>query len=1000
MSKALLALIPIFIFASSALADPNNCPRYIMAKSQFILKYDPQNQSVDYVLRPIASQIIFRVGNPNGADGKQYVFYSYDTKTGKTTELKSTIGNAEANKGKADFKQTYLNQVNSDSLYEEYLVYKGTLYDDNGNSLKENVFYFLNTAEDKILTLQMKNYDLFGVSSKNGSDDRFAFFRSNAEKDFFSYNLKTGKKKKLSAEASMDILKFVPGSDLMIGRQNDGSLVVLDLRKGKIEELINISNIPGRIENFEPLSDDKLVVLMNANKADGSGTEKMLKVFSIDSGKFSDVEMLKGLKIEDSYYGNGSIKDYRAFNPETGEYFYVLGDLSKMIPIGKTPNQVEIQSPNERHVVFTMRPDENSTFYSYKVYDRKSGTLFDLPNLFLNRYYPKLDNGSNDVYFELSEAETKTRTFYRYNLDKQALSMSSSGATTLNNSITVGNGALFTNTNTYRYVALKNWKPIEVVADANKYFDLATYKAMKIETELPSIELYFSKKLYNRNPYWALPYLMLLLKKSEILFETFIETHGLANDPKLLKIISKKSYDESLVASWKKDVKKYIEYTLEKNPERSGTTIDRWKNLTLFKPIVSKLPKDYLKEVSMHIARCLANGAYHAGFNNILHAKLLKFAHQTVRKWFGMDSRILTDLELIRESGYYGNPNEITPALLGSEPLEGVEKMNDYGFYYKALPKLMLPTTIKPGEVVLDRKFEWAHGGYKYTGKLTAKALDIATEVFSPKITAPDYASMWKDGEFNGMLMIGDGFGDEADLIDSYMDYYQEQGFKFKREDKVIEDVGEYLAENVKNGKLDYFIKEAHSDGDGRNLFRYVTQGKLHIGTKKHADGKIEKIIFVENIAGKTIGKLLSNAEFGTWMRDRATAGHGNFVYFNTSCSSTVKVANEVESAHTPTLIVLGGNSTMETFGNDEISGMRAVLDGFRKGLSFEEIRKLLEATANYKNGYDRFVFPDEADFETAVRSRIKTPLEINVVIKDQNKKNYEIDDAPTQQND
>ncbi len=980
-----MIVLSFSLLLSSAFADPNGCPHYLIAKSKLVITHDAHTENLDYTFRPSSSQVIFTKGIFAG-DGGQYKFYRFDSKSGKTTELKSVLGPNNA----------YIHRISDDPLHEQYLIFQSSLYDEEGHSLKKNIYYFFDTAKDKLTSLELGQYEFMGISGKKDSEKRFALFLGEVKQDYIVFDMKTMKKKKLKTDSSFSTIKFIPDSHLLLGMKDDGSLVLMDLAKSRATELLSAARVKGKILQFEPVGTDRVTLLTEVQKADGS-REKTIMQYSISEDALIEVEMLKGLQIRDNHYGG---KDYSVFNPATEEYFHLPADLKQLIPVGKNPHSVSIDMPDTRHITFGYSPDDFNKFYSYKIYDRVTGVLYDLPNLFQDRVYPNLNNSNNVVHFNVHDSETKLQTFYRYDLEKKTLAIASAGEAVLEGAQLIGKGMLYDNGGTYRYVNLKDWKSVSLKAGPLKRFDIATYKSLKVEEELPAIEEYFSKKLYNKNPYWALPYLMMLLKKSEVLFETFVATHGLANEAKLMKVISRKTYDETLLDSWKKDVKKYIEYSLQKNPEKSDTTIEQWKHLVIFKPVIRRLNKSYLKDVSMHIARSLANGAYYDEYDDILHAKLLKFAHQTVRKWFGMESRVLTDLDLVRNTSYRSPPNSMTPILMGSEPLPGVEKMNEFGFYYKKLPILTMPATINPGELVLDRKFEWTHGANKYVAKVTAKALDVSTEVFSPKILAPDYESMWKDGEFNGMLMIGDGFGGEADLIGEYIDYYQEQGFKFKRDTKVIDDVGAYLSENIKNGKLDYFIKEAHSDGDDRNLFRYVSSGKLHIGTKKHKNGRIEKIIFVENIAGKGIGKLLSNAEFGSWMRERATAGHGNFIYFNTSCSSTVKVSNEVESAHTPTLIVLGGQSTMETFANDELSGMRAVLHGVRNGLTFEEIRKLLEATKNYKDGYDKFVFPDEADFESEVRSRIKTPLDINIVIKDQNKKTYEIDDAPTQQND
>jgi hypothetical protein len=107
----------------------------------------------------------------------------------------------------------------------------------------------------------------------------------------------------------------------------------------------------------------------------------------------------------------------------------------------------------------------------------------------------------------------------------------------------------------------------------------------------------------------------------------------------------------------------------------------------------------------------------------------------------------------------------------------------------------------------------------------------------------PAYASLWKDGVLNGMVVTGSNLRDlSKGVMDEYLECYRQDSFEFSDAEIQIDDFKGFLGQKVKSGELDYFIKEAHSDGDEKNLFRLDKKARMSVGTKKLPNGQGESL--------------------------------------------------------------------------------------------------------------------------------------------------------------
>ena len=127
-----------------------------------------------------------------------------------------------------------------------------------------------------------------------------------------------------------------------------------------------------------------------------------------------------------------------------------------------------------------------------------------------------------------------------------------------------------------------------------------------------------------------------------------------------------------------------------------------------------------------------------------------------------------------------------------------------------------------------------------------------------------------------GLVMTGTSLGSSqtASTMNEYLAYYEKEGFEFskekKKDQKEISNVTEFLKQQVESGELKYLIKEAHSDGDDKNLFRMSTKANLLVGVNRKT---IEKIYLAIPSPADNNSTLLSNQEFGQWIREREKKG-------------------------------------------------------------------------------------------------------------------------------
>ena len=423
------------------------------------------------------------------------------------------------------------------------------------------------------------------------------------------------------------------------------------------------------------------------------------------------------------------------------------------------------------------------------------------------------------------------------------------------------------------------------------------------------------------------------------------------------------------------DTAHYIKSINEKN--YYGSDLKAWKSIIPLRNAINSMPEDQRQEFSDKMSDSLVAGAARE-YPNIFPSKLSKFSDQVANSYFGLKTKTLSDLTLQRTE------NMIFPTILGTAPIDGeIETKTKYGFYLKDLNSTKIKASKTSGDQLLKDQVSWLVAGKPYTADIDLKTKEMKI-VFDSKAKSPAYDQLWADGKLSGLVVTGSNLhGINTDVMDNYLDYYQSKGFTFSNEATPIPDLKKYMKDQISSGETDYFVKEAHSDGDDMNLFSIDKTATVRIGTRKVGD-KTEVIRLVYPDATTPSTELIPNKEFADWVQDREKDKKGQLVYFNTSCWSIKKAANEIEAAQSPLLLDVASTTMVQTFTNSEDSAEQILLTGLRENKSYDELRKNLEKNNEYKNkSMNNFVFPDSKEYIENVEKNTLIPLDINLKITD-----------------
>ena len=130
------------------------------------------------------------------------------------------------------------------------------------------------------------------------------------------------------------------------------------------------------------------------------------------------------------------------------------------------------------------------------------------------------------------------------------------------------------------------------------------------------------------------------------------------------------------------------------------------------------------------------------------------------------------------------------------------------------------------------------------------------------KKISPDYESIWKDGKMTGLVIVGSSLRSfSKTLLENYFSYFEEQGFEFSS--LPVSDFQSFLKEKMAC-ELDYFIKESHSDGDERNVFRFDLTNSVVKAVRQAGENR-EEVVYLAFPKPFHFGEFEKQAFFPIW---------------------------------------------------------------------------------------------------------------------------------------
>jgi hypothetical protein len=414
--------------------------------------------------------------------------------------------------------------------------------------------------------------------------------------------------------------------------------------------------------------------------------------------------------------------------------------------------------------------------------------------------------------------------------------------------------------------------------------------------------------------------------------------------------------------------KKIIEHSVENYVNSRVMALGQYPKSTIesLRPLLNVIKELKSAKVKQELADTLADRLVEVAgdspeLSDIFSSKVYKFSYNYLKKYLGLPFDNIVDTTVLRDKdGFH-------LLQLGIEPFENAT-ISKAGFYITPSVDIQAPTN--KTQAAVNKNLTWVYGNQTYKANVTFKHMKAKSDIV-PANASPNYDLMTKAGRFHGVVIVGSNYATYTNsLMEHYKYYYQSRGFMFT-EPIQIDHIDNYLQDQV-SGKepMHYLIKEAHSDGDEKNLFRFNDQAKLIRGTLNHGSFVETVDLIFPDVNSRS--QLLSNAIFGTWIREREKNGGPELIYVNSSCWSHKKAVFEISAAASSRLIEIPTLTVTDAFAVSEKNAMRILIDGIRGQQNYEQIRNSLRENPGYSSrNQNVFIFPDERDFHTHISSLV-----------------------------
>lgn len=509
----------------------------------------------------------------------------------------------------------------------------------------------------------------------------------------------------------------------------------------------------------------------------------------------------------------------------------------------------------------------------------------------------------------------------------------------------------------------------------------------------PELLAYFEGQVFRSQPKTAAGAFLNLFSVSNIR-----AGHFLAQYPELVALLRKYPADLGTRSTRNRSaLKSAIDRLLRAFQSGGSVREGNTAYFTALRPFLERTPKGKIEEIVDTITEGFKNQVMREALPlaDVFESKVYKTVRHSFSENFGLNEKPLTDLTVAQAN------DELTLLAVGSHGIEGGTKTR-FGIDYREIRKYPVPSDVKPDTLIADTEVSWIHNGEKFTAKVVAKTSHRTMDDIVKFTEAPDYARLLKDKKLTTAVVTGSNlFSDSADVLGEYLQAFKDRGYKFEK-DVHIPDLYAFLQEKLSSGEIDLFIKEAHSDGDEKNLFRIFKTSELKVGRKKLPNGEEEVVYLVYPSPGATgseaneTTKLISNSEFGEWMRAREKSDVPLY-YLNSSCWSNTKAKAEIQAAASPALVEIPSLTTMSEFTYEPGSVMYETVMGLLDRRTFDELEERMLKDPSTAGGQDNILlWPSVSGKEKYVEkvlSGFKQPIDIQVQVFDSKGRPYHFDE-------
>jgi hypothetical protein len=327
----------------------------------------------------------------------------------------------------------------------------------------------------------------------------------------------------------------------------------------------------------------------------------------------------------------------------------------------------------------------------------------------------------------------------------------------------------------------------------------------------------------------------------------------------------------------------------------------------------------------------------------------------------------LTAMDVVRDD------DVMTPIAIGMDPLDGDSHRHPMGFYYRVFNGSRI------GSETQNHSYSWIHQGRAHQAKISARLLSAQGAV---KNWPNAVALTRSDRHLVGLVMISPNMRrDIPKLLERYSEYLEDEGFEIEsmRSPRPLRQTD--IQRLFVSGGIDYMLKEAHSDGDLVNLFRFATTSQLMVARKKGSSDEPDETFYVlypNPDLGEAAGRIkfgVTPRVFGDWMREREQFNRTPLIYMNSSCWSIKRVFDEISQVHNSAFVNIPSLDTVGIFNHRGPNHMRAFIDGIRSGAELPQIKQLLTEQDYRSKSWTkptRFLFPHEPDYASLVTRKLQ----------------------------